>query len=131
MTPKVTDFAISISGFPLDHSNASDLIVGGVVCDTIRNDMKVHVFIMNFNNNLPNVQPDQLMALITTSVHVHSVMVVEGGTSKTVFNLYIMLPTRVPDHFKAWIQELKQLNLSCFHGAGSCCPFFYCDTCKG
>ena len=131
MTPEVTDFAIAIHGFPLDRSNASDLIVGGAVRDTISKDTSIRAFITNFNDNLPDVQPDQLMALITASVRVRSVSVVEKNTPKTVFNLYIRPPTRIPERFKAWIQELKELNFNCFRGAGSSRPSFYCDTCKG
>lgn len=131
MTPETTDFTIAIHGFPLDRSNASDLIVREAVRDTLNNDTNICTFITNFNDNLPDMQPDQLIAFVSASVRIQSTSVVEGNNPKTIFNLYITPPTTVPERFMAWIQELKKMSFSCFRGTGSWRCSFYCDTCKG
>lgn len=131
LVPEVTDFAICLSGFPLERSVASDLIVTRAARDAIRNDVRICAFITNNNDNLPLVQPDQYINFVVGSIVVKSHAIVEDNASITVFSLYITPPTRIPDRLKQWIQSLKQLRYGCFRGTGFACPVFYCDLCKG
>jgi hypothetical protein len=131
LAPEVTDFAICIAGFPLERSEASDLIVTRAARDAIKNDVHLCAFITNNNDNLSLIQPDQYINFVVGSVVVRSHAIVEDGVPTTVFNLYVTPPTCVPDRVKQWIQGLKQLRYGCFHGTGFSRPAFYCDLCKG
>ena len=131
MDPEASHFAIAITGFPLDRSDASDLVVADAVREAISNDATARTFITNNTDNLVGVHPDHYIDHVLNSIVVRSCSVMEEGSSVVVFNVYITPPTEVPDRLKAWIVNLKKLKYSCFHGAGRCRTAFYCDVCKG
>ena len=131
LVPDVTDFAICLSGFPLERSEASDLIVTRAAREAVRNDVHLCAFITNNYDNLARIPPDQYINYVVGSIVVRSHAVVENNISITVFNLYITPPTRIPDRLKDWIQGLKRLRYACFRGTGVSRQVFYCDLCKG
>ena len=131
MDPEVSHFAIAITGFPLDRSDASNLVVADAVREAISGDTTARTFITNNTDNLVGVHPDHYIDHVLNSIAVRSCSVMEEGSSVVVFNVYITLPTEVPDRLKTWIVNLKKLKYSCFHGAGRCRTAFYCDMCKG
>ena len=131
LEPDITDFAICLSGFPLDRSETSDLIVTRAARDAVRNDVHLCAFIMNNHDNLSRVEPDHFINFVVGSIVIRSHAVVENDVSITVFNLYITPPTLIPDRMKEWIQGLKRLRYACFRGTGVSRQVFYCDLCKG
>ena len=72
LEPDITNFAICLSGFPLDRSEASDLIMTRATCDTVKNDVHLCAFIMNNHDNLSCIEPHQFINYVVGSIVIRS-----------------------------------------------------------
>lgn len=130
--PFVDDHPFSIQGIYLDGTDADATAVSEIVARQIKASTSLLALIRTRRDNLPSdLSPDEAVTAVVNSIYAVPVFYEEqgGAGSRLRFNIYIVSPTKIPDHHQQWIALLRKLKFPHLAGVGSVAPPVACTIC--